>query len=42
MDERTPEDLAQEVEEFQAAVAAGLIDNPDDDPPDVAEVGAYG
>lgn len=42
MDEKTPEELAQELQDFEAAVAAGLIDNPDDDPPDVAEVGNYG
>ncbi len=41
-EEKTPEQLAEELEQFQAAVAAGLIDNPDDDPPDVAEVGVYG
>ena len=41
-DDRTPKQLAQEVEDFTAAMAAGLIDNPDDDPAAVAEVGIYG
>ena len=42
MDDKTPEQLQQELEDFQRAVAEGLIDNPDDDPGDVAEVGNYG
>lgn len=42
MDEKTPEELQRELEDFQAAAAAGLIDNPANDPPDVAEVGNYG
>ncbi len=41
-EEKTPQELAEELEQFQAAAEAGLIDNPDIDPPDVAEVGVYG
>lgn len=42
MDDKTPEELQRELDEFQRAVEAGLIDDPHDDPPDVAEVGCYG
>ena len=40
--DKTPEELADELAEFQRAAAEGLIDNPDDDPDDVSEVGVYG
>ena len=34
--------LSEELQKFQQAAEAGLIDNPELDPPDVAEVGLYG
>ena len=42
MDERTPDEIMQEADELARAADAGLIDNPNLDPPDVAEVGLYG
>ena len=39
---KSVQQLSEELQKFQQAAEAGLIDNPDDDPPDVAEVGLYG
>lgn len=42
MDERTQEEIEQEAQDFFRAMSEGLIDNPDDDPPDIAKVGNNG
>lgn len=39
---KSVQQLSEELQKFQQAVDAGLIDNPNLDPLDVAEVGLYG